>query len=89
MPDHIHILIGVNPIQSLSDLMKDVKGSSSKWINEKKFNLGKFHWQNIIRKGLLKKNTLNFLRYLRLNSIQNIYLKRMKSYIAPIGANID
>ena len=45
MPDHIHILIGVKPIQSLSDLMKDVKGSSSKWINEKKFNLGKFHWQ--------------------------------------------
>lgn len=45
MPDHIHIFIGMKPIQSLSDLMKDVKGSSSKWINEKKFIKRKFNWQ--------------------------------------------
>ena len=37
MPDHIHVLIGVRPTQSISDLMQDVKGSSSRWINEKKF----------------------------------------------------
>ena len=45
MPDHIHILIGVRPHQSISDLMQDVKGNSSKWINEKKFAKGKFEWQ--------------------------------------------
>jgi len=45
MPDHIHILIGMRPNQSLSDLMQDVKGSSSKWINEKRFVKGKFSWQ--------------------------------------------
>jgi putative transposase len=45
MPDHIHILIGMEPIQSISDLLKDVKGSSSKWINERKFLKGKFEWQ--------------------------------------------
>jgi REP element-mobilizing transposase RayT len=33
MPDHIHLLVGLRPSQSLSDLMQDVKGSSSKWIN--------------------------------------------------------
>jgi len=37
MPDHIHILIGLNPIQSLSNLMQDIKGDSSKWINKKGF----------------------------------------------------
>ena len=37
MPDHLHILIGMRPTQSISDLMQDIKGSSSKWINEKKF----------------------------------------------------
>lgn len=26
MPDHVHILIGMRPTQSLSDLMKKVKG---------------------------------------------------------------
>ena len=45
MSDHIHILIGMRPTQSISDLMQDVKGSSSKWINEKKFTKGKFEWQ--------------------------------------------
>ncbi len=45
MPDHIHILFGMRPSQSLSDLMQDIKGSSSKWINEKKLIAVKFSWQ--------------------------------------------
>jgi putative transposase len=45
MPDHLHIFFGMRPVQSLSDLMQDVKGSSSKWINEKRFIKDKFEWQ--------------------------------------------
>jgi REP element-mobilizing transposase RayT len=45
MPDHIHILFGMRPVQSLSDLMQDIKGYSSKWINEKHFIKTKFSWQ--------------------------------------------
>lgn len=45
MPDHIHILFGLRPAQSISDLLQDIKGNSSKWINEKKFTKGKFSWQ--------------------------------------------
>jgi putative transposase len=45
MPDHIHILIGMRPSQSISDLMKDVKQSSSLWINENKLTSIKFEWQ--------------------------------------------
>ena len=45
MPDHLHVFFGMRPIQSLSDLMQDIKGSSSKWINEKKFIKEKFEWQ--------------------------------------------
>jgi putative transposase len=46
MPDHVHILIGMRPTQSLSDLMQDIKGSSSKWINDKGFCKHKFSWQS-------------------------------------------
>ena len=46
MPDQVHILIGINPRQSISDLMQDVKGCSSKWINEKGFLNQKFEWQD-------------------------------------------
>jgi REP element-mobilizing transposase RayT len=45
MPDHVHVLFGMRPIQSLSDLMKEIKGSSSSWINQKRFVRGKFSWQ--------------------------------------------
>ncbi len=45
MPDHVHILTGMRPNQSVSDLMRDVKGDSSKWINERNFAPGRFEWQ--------------------------------------------
>lgn len=45
MPDHVHILIGLRPSQSISDLLQDIKGSSSKWINEKRFIKTRFEWQ--------------------------------------------
>jgi len=43
--NHVHIFIGYKPHQLIPDLIQDVKGSSSKWINEKKFIKGKFIWQ--------------------------------------------
>ena len=45
MPDHVHILVSMSPKQSISDLIADVKRSSSLWINENKFTIGKFSWQ--------------------------------------------
>jgi putative transposase len=45
MPDHIHILVGFRPNQSISDLLQDIKANSSKWINERGFIKGKFEWQ--------------------------------------------
>jgi len=46
MPDHIHIFIGMRPIQSVSNLLQDIKDSSSKWMNKKNFVIGKFNWQS-------------------------------------------
>lgn len=43
--NHAYIFTGYKPHQLIPDLMQDVKGSSSKWINEKKFVKGKFSWQ--------------------------------------------
>ena len=45
MPDHVHLFIGLNPAQALSDLIRDVKASSSAFIKEKKWLAGKFSWQ--------------------------------------------
>jgi putative transposase len=43
--DHIHLLIGFEPNIKLSDLIRDIKANSSRFINEKRFVRGKFNWQ--------------------------------------------
>ncbi|MCW5551159.1 MAG: IS200/IS605 family transposase [Verrucomicrobiae bacterium] len=45
MPDHLHMLIGLRPDAALSDLVRDVKAGSSKFINEKRWVMGRFSWQ--------------------------------------------
>ncbi len=45
MPDHIHILIGLRPAQSISSLVKHIKTESTKWINNRKFFASSFAWQ--------------------------------------------
>jgi putative transposase len=45
MPDHVHVLFGMRPTQSLSDLMQAIKGDSSRWVNEQRLAMGRFSWQ--------------------------------------------
>ncbi|MDR0305830.1 MAG: transposase [Chitinispirillales bacterium] len=44
--DHIHVLFGLRPAQSISEIMQHIKGSSSEWINRQKLTKGKFKWQS-------------------------------------------
>ena len=43
--DHVHCLIGLRPTVSVSELMKVVKGKSSKYINDHQLTKYKFEWQ--------------------------------------------
>ena len=43
--DHIHILISIKPDISCSELVRDIKANSSKWINQKRFLSKNFNWQ--------------------------------------------
>lgn len=43
--DHIHCFIGLKPSMCISDIIRDIKNNSSKFINEKRFVRGKFQWQ--------------------------------------------
>ena len=45
LPDHLHLLVGIKPDMALSDLVRNVKASSSKFINEKHWTMGRFSWQ--------------------------------------------
>jgi putative transposase len=43
--DHVHCFIGLKPIVSISELMKTVKGKSSKYINDHRLTDNRFEWQ--------------------------------------------
>lgn len=45
MPDHVHILLGLRPDMALSDLVRDIKSNSSRFINERRLAAGRFKWQ--------------------------------------------
>ena len=45
MPDHVHSLFLLNPLKSITDIIKQVKGSTSHWINEQEMIKEKFSWQ--------------------------------------------
>ncbi len=43
--NHLHVFVGYKPHQPIPDLMQDIKGGASHWVNEKGFIRGKFQWQ--------------------------------------------
>jgi len=45
IPNHIYILLSLRPAIALSDLVRNIKVNSSKFINERDWIRGKFQWQ--------------------------------------------
>ena len=85
MPDHVHVVMGMRPTQSLSDLMKHLKGDSSKWINEKRFVKGHFQWQEGYGAFSYSKSQLPVLiKYVKNQEIhheQRTFLEEYKEFL--------
>ncbi len=45
MPDHVHVFFGMQPCMNVSDMVRDIKSSSTNFINQQKLVRGKFFWQ--------------------------------------------
>lgn len=45
MPEHVHCLFLLNPQKAIVDVIKQVKGSTSHFINEQNLITDKFSWQ--------------------------------------------
>ncbi len=45
MPDHVHCLFLLNPQKSIAEVIKQIKGSSSHFINQSNLTIDKFSWQ--------------------------------------------
>lgn len=79
MPDHLHLVIGMRPTQSIADLLLEIKRDSSKWINKNELVRGKFEWQDGYGAFSYAKSTLPFL----IDYVQNQEIHhRKKSFLA-------
>ena len=45
MPDHLHCLFLLSPQKSIAEVIKQIKGSSSHYINQNNLIVDKFSWQ--------------------------------------------
>jgi putative transposase len=93
MPDHLHIAIGMRPTQSVSDLMQDIKGSSSTWINDNKFVQGKFQWQEgygafSYNKSLLPK-LINYIKNQEEHHKKTTFIEEYKEFLKAFEIDFD
>lgn len=44
--EHVHILISLDPTQSISNILNLIKGESSHWLNKSQMTKGRFEWQD-------------------------------------------
>jgi REP element-mobilizing transposase RayT len=88
MPDHCHLLVGMKPSISISDLVRDIKAGSSKFINDSKWLNGKFNWQEGFGAFSYSKNQidsvcnyiLNQEKHHKTKSFKNEYLDLLKEF---------
>jgi REP element-mobilizing transposase RayT len=78
-PDHTHILVGLKPTISISDLVRDIKANSSKFISDNNLVNGKFNWQDGFGAFSYSKSQLdNVVKYI-LNQAEHHKQKTFKA----------
>ena len=93
MPDHVHILFGLRPTQSLSALMQEIKRDSSEWINKNKFVSGRFSWQEgygafSYSKSQLSK-VINYIQMQETHHAKRSFLEEYKKILEDFGIEYD
>lgn len=65
MPDHTHMLVGLNPDIAISEMVQDVKRASTNFINDHHLINTHFNWQNGFGPYSYSKNQVpNVIKYI-------------------------
>ena len=91
MPDHVHLFIGFKPTIALSDLVRDVKAFSSKFIDEEGFLPDKFSWQEGFgcftyahsQMDSVAKYVMNQKEHHQKKSFKEEYLEFLTKFVVP------
>ncbi len=87
VPDHIHVLTGIDVNQSISSIVQNVKSESSKWVNEEKLAVSKFAWQEGYGAFSYSKSQLpDVIRYIQNQKIHHKNYTFQQEYKALLEA---
>ena len=93
IPDHIDILIGLHPEQSISSIIQNVKSESTKWINDQELTSSKFAWQNGYGAFSYSKSQLRrVIRYIQQQEQHHqkqTFLQEYKSFLDAFETQYD
>lgn len=87
-PDHSLILNGLHPTFAVSNLTRDIKSSSSKFINNKKWVTGKFAWQDGFGSFTYSKSQIdNVIKYILNQRFHHIKRTFKEEYLDILQKN--
>ena len=75
--DHLHILFLLNPNHAVKDILKNVKGESSHWVNQENIAKRKFAWQTGYAAYSVRESDLSVIKKYILNQKEH---HRKKSF---------
>ena len=78
--DHVHLLAKINPVVSVADLVKEVKGSSSHLVTHEIRPGEFFKWQGAYRAFTVRKKKVEYLRE---------YIRNQKSHHTVEKLNLE
>jgi putative transposase len=89
MPDHVHCLFLLNPQKSIADVIKQIKGSTSHWINEQNLIHEKFAWQTgyaayAVSESQLQK-VFQYIKSQKVHHAKTTFLKEYDEFIKVHG----
>lgn len=93
MPDHVHCLFLLHPQKAITEIIKQVKGSTSHWINGQNLIKEKFSWQTgyaaySVSESVLEK-VFQYIVHQKLHHQKNTFTKEYSEFVKLHGLQMD
>lgn len=92
MPDHLHMLIGMSPTESVSEMVKYLKIETSKWIHLK-WGMTRFAWQTGYAAFTYSKSLLppveNYILNQKAHHARHSFTEEILQFFADSGMEYD
>ncbi len=91
MPDHVHCLFLLSPQKSIADVVKQIKGSSSHYINQNNLTSERFSWQTgyaaySVSESVVEK-VFHYIDNQKLHHQKKSFQKEYEAFIKLYGLN--